>query len=98
ALRAASALALDDVQLALLGQRAENQFVGAHVGIMDQMAASLADVGTALFLDTRTLAHERVPLPSSLEVGGIDSGVSHSHAIGDYNTPRAECERACALL
>jgi galactokinase len=98
ALRAAFALALEDVQLAVLGQRAENQFVGAQVGIMDQMAASLADVGTALFLDTRTLAHERVPLPSSLEVGVIDSGVSHSHASGDYNTRRAECERACALL
>jgi galactokinase len=98
ALRSAFALALDHVQLALLGQRAENQFVGAQVGIMDQMAASLAEPGTALFLDTRSLAYERVPLPPSLEVGVVDSGVSHSHASGDYNTRRAECERACALL
>src|SRR5579871_4381757 len=52
AIRAAFGLALDDTRLALLGQRAENEFVGAHCGIMDQMAASLAEAGTALFLDT----------------------------------------------
>src|SRR3954466_1494546 len=47
-------LSLNDVRLAQLGQRAENDFVGAPVGLMDQMAASLADDHTALFLDTRT--------------------------------------------
>ena len=57
-------LALDDVRLAQLGQRAENDFVGAPVGVMDQMAASLADDRTALFLDTRTLRYEQVPLPA----------------------------------
>ena len=45
-------------RLALLGQRAENDFVGARCGIMDQMAASLAEAGTALFLDT---PHPGVP-------------------------------------
>ena len=98
ALREAYRLTLDDVQLARLGQRAENDFVGAQTGIMDQMAASLADAGTALFLDTRELYYERVPLPASADVAVIDSGVRHSHAGGDYNTRRAECERACALL
>ena len=63
ALRGRLSLALDDVRLAQLGQRAENDFVGAPVGMMDQMAASLADDRTALFLDTRTLRYERVPLP-----------------------------------
>ncbi len=98
ALREAYHLPLDDVQLALLGQRAENEFVGAQTGIMDQMAASLADVGTALFLDTSDLRYERLPLPATAELAVIDSGVRHSHASGDYNTRRAECERACALL
>ena len=56
AARRCSTLTLDDVPLAQLGQRAENDFVGAPVGIMDQMAASLADEHTALFLDTRSLA------------------------------------------
>src|SRR5713226_3316046 len=54
-LRAGFDLKLDDVSIARLGQRVENEFVGARVGIMDPMAASLADQGTALFLDCRCL-------------------------------------------
>jgi galactokinase len=65
---------------------------------MDQMAASLADEQTALFLDTRSLAAERVPLPTDADLVVLDSGVAHRLAGGDYNTRRAECERACALL
>jgi galactokinase len=91
-------LALDDVEIARLGQRAENEFVGAQVGIMDPMAASLADEGTALFLDARSLYFERVPLPNGADLVVLNSGVAHDHAAGDYNTRRAECERACALL
>ena len=60
ALRTLFTLSLDDVLLAQLGQRAENHFVGAPVGVMDQMAASLADDHTALFLDTRTFQFEQV--------------------------------------
>jgi galactokinase len=98
ALRQAFGLALDDVQIARLGQRSENEFVGAQVGIMDPMAASLADEGTALFLDARSLHFERVPLPAAADLIVLHSGVAHNHAAGDYNTRRAECERACALL
>ncbi len=98
ALRRAFALDLDDVRIARLGQRSENEFVGAQVGIMDPMAASLADEGTALFLDARSLQFERVPLPSGADLIVLHSGVAHNHAAGDYNTRRAECERACGLL
>jgi galactokinase len=98
ALRAAFALDLDDLDLARTGQRAENEFVGARVGIMDQMAASLADEGSALFLDTRSLEYRRVPLPPVVELVVLSSGVAHNHAAGDYNARRAECERACELL
>ena len=98
ALRAAFALALDDVQIALIGQRVENEFVGARVGIMDPMAASLADLHTALFLDARSLSHERVPLPDGAELIVLHSGVTHKLTGGDYNTRRSECEQACALL
>lgn len=98
ALRSAFGLAIDDVELALLGQRAENDLVGAPVGVMDQMASSLASEGTALFLDTRTLEVKRVPIPKSAEIVVINSGVAHNHAAGDYRTRRAECERAAALL
>ncbi len=94
ALRQAFDLPLTDVQLAQLGQRAENDFVGAPVGIMDQMACALADESHALFLDTRTLVYDRIPLPTSAELIAINSGVEHSHAAGDYRTRREECERA----
>jgi galactokinase len=65
---------------------------------MDQMASSLADDSTALFLDTRTLRYQKVPLPAGTELAVVDSGVSHRHASGEYRTRRQECERAAELL
>src|SRR4029077_14484547 len=91
-------LTLDDVTLAKLGQRAEVDFVGAPVGIMDQMACSLSQPGVALFIDTRSLAYEQVTLPADTELAVINSGVAHNHAAGDYRTRRNECERAAAAL
>jgi galactokinase len=98
ALRDAFELKLDDVSIARLCQRVENEFVGARVGIMDPMAASLADHGTALFLDCRSLQFQRVPLPVGVDLVVLNSGISHQHSAGDYNTRRAECEKACFLL
>jgi galactokinase len=98
ALRDLFGLSVNDVRLAQLGQRAENDFVGAPVGLMDQMAASLADDHTALFLDTRTLHYEQVPLPADGALLVVNSGVAHNHASGDYRTRRAECDRAAAAL
>jgi galactokinase len=98
ALRSAFGLPLDDPAVARLCQRVENEFVGAMVGVMDPMACGVGRPGTALFLDTRTLDCEQVPLPAGADWAVIHSGVAHDHAAGDYNTRRAECERACALL
>jgi galactokinase len=98
ALREAFALELDDIAIAKIGQRAENRFVGAPVGIMDQMAASLGEDRTALFLDARSLAFERVPIPTAAALVVIDSGIEHSHAVGEYRTRRAECEQAARAL
>src|SRR5947209_4748141 len=96
--RAAFGLELDDVSLAQLGQLAENEFVGAHTGIMDQMAANLADDSTALFLDTRSLEFRRVPLPAEADLVVIHSGVAHEISAGDYNTRRAGAEEAARRL
>ena len=91
-------LPLSDVDIARVGQRAEVDFVGAPVGIMDQMASSLAGEHEALFLDTRSLAYERIPLPASLDLIVIDSGVSHRHVGGGYVTRRRESEEAAHAL
>jgi galactokinase len=98
ALRELFALDLDDVRLAQLGRAVETEFVGVPIGIMDQMAASLARLGQALLIDTRTLEMTPVDLPDDVELIVINSGVAHSHVLGDYRTRRAECERAAALL
>jgi galactokinase len=98
AFREACSLPIDDVQMARLGQQAENQFVGAPVGVMDQMACTLAGDGEALFLDTRSLEWRVVPMPASCELVVLNSGVAHSHAKGDYRKRRAECEEAARLL
>jgi galactokinase len=98
ALREAFALSFDDTTLALAAQRAEVEFVGARVGIMDQLAASLGRLGEALRIDTADLAVDRVPIPTGIAFVVIDSGVRHAHAGGDYNRRRAECEEAARLL
>jgi galactokinase len=98
ALRAAFKLDLDDLPMALAVQEAENRFVGAQVGVMDPMACGLGQNGSALFIDTRSLAYECVPLPRAADLVVISSGVAHRHAAGDYNSRRAECQRACELL
>ncbi|HEY8548588.1 MAG TPA: galactokinase, partial [Vicinamibacterales bacterium] len=97
-LRTLFSLTLDDLQLARVAHKAENDLVGAPVGIMDQLVSSLGRPGHALFIDARTLDVEHIPLPPALEVAVINSNVHHSHAGGEYRTRRAECERAASLL
>ena len=98
ALRQSFHLPLSDLEIAKIAHRAETAFVGAPVGIMDQMVCSLGEGSTALFLDTRAIEFQRVPLPASVELGVIDSGIAHSHASGEYRTRRRECEEAATLL
>ena len=97
-LRALFDLPFSDLEIAKLAHRAETGFVGAPVGVMDQMACSLGSESSALFLDTRSLATESIPLPASLELGVLDSGIRHSHAGGEYRVRRAECEEAARRL
>lgn len=98
ALRAAATLAISDREMAILAQRAEVEFVGAPVGIMDQMVCSLGRDGQALFLDTRTLDCEHVPLPSQAQLAVVDSGIAHANARGGYVERRRESFEAAAAL
>ncbi|PIG92390.1 galactokinase [Gloeocapsopsis sp. IPPAS B-1203] len=92
-------LPLNDVELAQIGQQAEIQYAGLNCGIMDQMASSLADIDSMLFLDTRTLERRVLPFPKGAEILVIDSGVHHALAKDSgYNQRRAECEEAARLL
>ncbi len=98
ALRALYRLPLADLELALLAQRAEARYVGVACGVMDQVAAALGRPGKALFLDTRSLAFELLPLFPGVQVVVIDSGVPRRLAESGYNRRRAECAEAARLL
>ncbi|GGM93600.1 galactokinase [Thermus composti] len=98
ALRALYRLPLSDLEVALLAQKAEVEYVGVRCGIMDQMAASLGEVGKALFLDTRTLAHENLPLPPGSRVVVLDLGLKRRLAEAGYNERRQEAEEAARRL
>ena len=97
-LREAFELPVDDVALALMAHRAEYDFVGAPVGLMDPMAVSLGRPGHALFLDTRNLIFEHVAIPAAAAIAVLDSGIAHRNAGGGYASRRAECEAAARAL
>ena len=84
--------------MALLAQRAENSYVGANCGIMDQFVACCGERNHALLLDCRSLAYTLAPIPPSIELIICNTMVKHSHAGGEYNTRRAEVEEATAIL
>jgi galactokinase len=89
---------LDRVQLAKLCQRAENEYVGARVGIMDQFASACGRANHALMLDCRSLDFRLLPLPENVRLVIANTMVKHSIASGEYNSRRAECETAVRLL
>jgi len=91
-------IAVDRVALALAAQRAERKHAGANVGIMDQFVSANAREGSALLLDTRSLAFENVALPTSAAFVVCNTMVKHDHATGGYNARRAECEEGVAAL
>lgn len=98
ALRELFQLAADDVEIARLAQQAEIEYAGVKCGIMDQMASSLAGIGQMLFLDTRTLERQVLPLPAGSEILVMDSGIARTLAGSKYNERREECEKAAELL
>jgi galactokinase len=90
--------AIDRKNLALACQRAENEFVGARCGIMDQFVSAHGRAGHALMLDCRTLNATALPLPDSMRLLVCNTGVKHQHAAGEYNARRAQCEEGVRLL
>ena len=94
-------LGLDRERLVLVGQRAENDVVGAPTGILDQSASLLGRRDSAVFLDCRSRESQIVPLgfeAAGLSILVIDTGVKHEHATGGYRERRADCERGAREL
>jgi galactokinase len=94
-------LGLDANGLGRLSYTAENDFVGAPTGMMDQLASLRCTAGNALFLDNRTLEAEQVPLDTvaaGLRLLVLDTRVHHDNVDGGYGNRRAACERAANLL
>ena len=86
-------------ELALLGQRAENHFVGVNCGIMDQFISANGRAGHALFLDCRDLSFELVPLfGDGVQIVICNSGVTRGLTDSAYNDRRSACESGVSLL
>lgn len=109
ALEVVTALALNDLfhlgltgpELAVVGRRAENDFVGVPCGIMDQMASACCVEGHALHLDTRDLSLRQVPFDlaaQGLTLLVVDTRVKHALGDGAYAERRAGCEEGARLL
>jgi len=90
--------AIDRKQLALLCQRAENEFVGARCGIMDQFVCSHAKANAILLLDCRSLDYELSPFDPSFKLVACNTMVKHELASNEYNHRRAECEEGVRRL
>jgi galactokinase len=106
AIEVASALALMSLngavlplpEVAKLCQRAENVFIGARVGIMDQFVSCLGKAGHALLLDCRSLEYKLIPIPENVRLVICNTMVKHDHANGAYNRRREECDEGVKLL
>lgn len=106
AIEVATALALaeqsgysaDRVKLALACQKAENLFVGARCGVMDQFVSLHGKKNQALILDCRSLRFEPVPIPDSVSPVACNTMVKHENAASGYNERRAECEEVVRKL
>lgn len=101
AITSATGVRIDLKEQARLAQRAENDYVGAPTGLLDQLASLFGEASTALLIDFRDVTVEPVAFdPDGRGVGLllIDSRARHRHAGGDYAARRMSCERAAADL
>ena len=98
ALLSASDHKIDRTKLALLAQRAENEYVGMRCGIMDQFVSCQGRAGHALMLDCRSLEYQLVKIPAPVRLVICNTMVKHRLQAGEYNVRRKECEEAVRKL
>lgn len=103
AFHAVSNFEWDSSEMALLGQKAENKWVGVNSGIMDQMISASGEIGHALLIDCRSLLSEPVPLPPTLDGGEtavviLDTATRRGLVDSAYNERREQCEKAASYF
>jgi galactokinase len=86
--------ALTPLDMALIAQRAENDFVGCKCGNMDQISSACGVEGHALMIDCRSLRVEPVPIPGGAAIMVLNSHVQRGLVDSAYNTRREQCEAA----
>ena len=91
-------LPLSHTDIALIGQKAENKFVGANCGNMDQLISALGQQDHLLMIDCRSLETQPTPVPQDVAVIIVNSNVPHDLVTGEYNTRRQQCERAAEFF
>lgn len=96
--RLVSDFELDPVQMALLGQQAENHFVGVNSGILDQYSSALGESGCALQLDCRALTHQIVPIDPTIQIVICDTRAERNLTGTEYDERRAQCEQGVSIL
>jgi galactokinase len=89
---------VDLVRLAIACHLAENEFVGAHVGMMDQFISANGRAGHALMLDCRSLQAKSLPIPPDVRLVVCNTGIKHQLAGGEYNVRRLQCEEGVQRL
>ncbi|MBV7298657.1 galactokinase [Enterovibrio paralichthyis] len=87
-------LDITQAEIALVGQQAENEFVGCNCGIMDQMISAEGKANHALLLDCRSLETQAVSMPEDMAVVIINSNKRRGLVDSEYNTRRQQCEEA----
>jgi galactokinase len=88
----------DPVEMAVVGQEAENDWVGVNCGIMDQMISACGKAGHAYLLDCRSLEGTHVPLPEGFTVVILDTATRRGLVDSAYNERREQCEAAAAFF
>jgi galactokinase len=89
---------IDLTALALTCRRAENEFVGARCGIMDQFVSCYGRAGCALLIDCRSLEYEALRIPPEIRLVVCNTMVKHDHSDGEYNVRRSQCEEGVRRL
>lgn len=91
-------LPFDGKKIALIGQEAENKYVGCNCGIMDQLISALGQAQHALLIDCRSLEALPISIPKDLAVVIINSNIKRGLVDSEYNTRRKQCEAAAKAL